>query len=86
MLLPRVALKKVSCLAVDILGVNPFRVAVPASLLTIGPMLLLPSFKKLSYLNACGFLSTLVITLVVIVTLVVDPSREKMPTQVRKPS
>ena len=45
-------------------------------------MLFIQSFKRLSWLNMIGFISTMVVTATMIVLVALDPFRKHMPTQV----
>ena len=45
-------------------------------------MIFIPSFKKLSWLNLVGCLSTVLVTLTMILSVGIDAERTKMPVQV----
>ena len=63
-------------------GVSSFHIAVYGTSLLILPTLFLESFKRLSWLNLMGFISTMVVTATIIVLVAVDPFRDHMPAQV----
>lgn len=42
-------------------------------------MLFIRSFKRLSWLNLVGFISTLVVTATMVLLILLDPFREDMP-------
>ena len=58
-------------------GLTPFHVAAGLSLAITLPMLLIPTFQKLSWLNLMGFLSTGLVTATVMAAAVSDPGRSK---------
>ena len=58
-------------------GLSTFQVAAGLSLAVTLPMLLIPTFQKLSWLNLMGFLSTGLVTATVMAAAVSDPSRSK---------
>lgn len=55
------------------------------SVLAIAPLLFIPSLRRLSTLSGLGFVSTLLVTLVVCAVVVVDPHRADIPHQVPSP-
>ena len=63
-------------------GISSFHIAVGGTSILIFPMLFIQSFKRLSWLNMIGFISTMVVTATMIVLVAVDPFRHHMPTQV----
>lgn len=65
-----------------ILGSSPFQAAVFISFVCVLPVLFVPSFKNLSWLNLLGCLSTVVVTLTMLASVALDPRRAKMPVQV----
>lgn len=69
-------------LPADIGGISPFRFAVFVSFLALLPVLFVPSFRKLSWLNLIGCLSTVLVTLTMAFSVAYDPDRTKMPLQV----
>lgn len=58
-------------------GLSTFHVAAGLSLAVTLPMLLIPTFQKLSWLNLMGFLSTALVTATVMAAAVSDPGRSK---------
>ena len=58
-------------------GLSTFHVAAGLSLAITLPMLLIPTFQKLSWLNLMGFLSTALVTATVMAAAVSDPGRSK---------
>ena len=56
--------------------------AVGGTSLLIFPTLLIHTFKRLSWLNMIGFISTLVVTATMVALLALDPLRHAIPTQV----
>ncbi len=69
-------------LCAGIRGVSSFHIAVFGTSILILPMLFIQSFKRLSWLNMIGFISTMVVTATMIALVAVDPLRGHMPTQV----
>ena len=69
----------------DIEGSSPFHFAVAVSMLALVPMILIPSFKRLSWLNLVGCLSTVLVTLVLLLSVLMDADRSRMPIQVLCP-
>lgn len=63
-------------------GVSSFHLAVGGTCILTLPTLFIHSFKKLSWLNMIGFISTMVVTATMVVLVAVDPFRDHMPTQV----
>ncbi len=63
-------------------GISSFHVGVGSTSILILPMLFIQSFKRLSWLNMIGFISTMVVTATIIVLVAVDPFRHHMPIQV----
>ena len=51
-------------------------------MLALVPMILIPSFKRLSWLNLVGCLSTVLVTLVLLLSVLMDMDRSRMPLQV----
>ena len=51
-------------------------------MLALVPMILIPSFKRLSWLNLVGCLSTVLVTLVLLLSVLMDVDRSRMPLQV----
>lgn len=51
-------------------------------MLALVPMILIPSFKRLSWLNLVGCLSTVLVTLVLLLSVLMDADRSRMPLQV----
>lgn len=62
-------------------GISSFHIAVSGTSILIFPTLFIQSFKRLSWLNMIGFISTMVVTATMIVLVAVDPFRHHMPTQ-----
>lgn len=62
-------------------GLSSFHIAVSGTSILIFPMLFIQSFKRLSWLNMIGFISTMVVTATMIVLVALDPFRKHMPTQ-----
>lgn len=60
-------------------GISSFHWAVGTTCLLIVPMLFIRSFKRLSWLNLLGFISTLVVTATMMLLILLDPFREDMP-------
>lgn len=76
-----VSLSKCNACA-GIRGLSSFHIAVSGTSILIFPMLFIQSFKRLSWLNMIGFISTMVVTATMIVLVALDPFRKHMPTQV----
>lgn len=68
----------------DILGLTPLHFAAVATSLALVPLLFIPSFTRLSWLSLLGCISTVLVTLTVLAAVGLDPTRERMPIQVRR--
>ena len=60
----------------------PFQFAVAVSMLCMVPMIFIPSFKRLSWLNLVGCISTVLVTVVMVLVVSIDAERTRMPLQV----
>ena len=69
-------------LSTGVRGLSSVHIATYGTSLLILPTLFIQSFKRLSWLNLVGFISTIIVAITVVVLIAVDPFREKMPTQV----
>ena len=59
-----------------IMGLSSFHFAAGLSVVITVPMLLIPTFQKLSWLNLMGFLSTGLVTATVVAAALMDPKRQ----------
>lgn len=66
-----------------VLGFSPFQVGIYCSVGALVPVLLLPSFTKISALSLVGCVSTVIVVVTLIGTVAADPTRKHMPDQVR---
>lgn len=67
-----------------ILGLTPLHFAAVAASVATVPLLFIPSFTRLSWLSLLGCISTVLVTLTVLAAVGLDPTRERMPVQVRR--
>ena len=67
--------------ATGLWGYSSLQVGVAFSIAALTPVLLLPSFTKISSLAFMGCLSTILVVLVAIGTVADDPLRHRMPLQ-----
>ena len=67
-----------------VLGFSPFSVGIYCSVGALVPVLLVPSFTKISALSLVGCVSTVIVVLSLIGTVAADPLRKHMPDQVRQ--
>ena len=66
-----------------LLGWSPLQLGVAVSAAALAPVLMLPSFTKLSALSLVGCISTIMVVLSLVGTVASDPLRRHMPVQVR---
>lgn len=64
---------------------SPFHFAVAVSMVCMVPMIFMPSFKRLSWLNLVGCVSTVLVTVTMVFVLSIDADRSRMPVQVCLP-
>lgn len=61
---------------------SPFHFAVAVSMVCMIPMIFIPSFKRLSWLNLVGCISTVLVTVTMVLVVSIDAERKRMPLQV----
>ena len=61
---------------------SPFQFAVAVSMVCMVPMIFIPSFKRLSWLNLVGCISTVLVTVTMVLVVSIDAERTRMPSQV----